>query len=678
MNLRQINISFLVFICMGCFGCVHNPEYRKNQESHPLEADFARLDSIFYTGDSLTLNLELDRIRPLIPKRDIISWSNYYMYRGGLIIDPRYGDHYVDSALNLFDNHKIQQQHQKEYIKVLITKAQSQKQIKNYDEALDYYFKVKSLVDPTENPLSYAQYNTQIALLYYLQQRYHQAAQYHLIALSFLQDIQHENPQFLFYHRQAAISNAGIAYERAMQLDSAAHLYTMGLAYIDEEDKKNLVGKRILSASRIVFLDNLGGLKAQTGDLSGAKELLEQAIAIPSSENDPSKITTYLKLANVHRELGNLNIADSLLNISEYILNLSGEDNFQIRPRILKAKSDLFLAAGEYKLAHAELAKHLQALDSLQQKNRKLSGIDLELKMESKQDKQDIATLSKTIEKRTHFLIITAVFLFMLVMIIVLILKNAQQIRKAKQTATDYNAQLEKVIAQLELSNQEYAKIMKLMAHDLKNPLSGIVGISTVLLEEKELKDEQQELLQLISDSGYNMLEMIDELLDAKLTEEKGDFSRENVDLNQLIQQCVELLQFKAREKRQIIYFQGEKEIILPLSREKIWRVINNLIVNAIKFSPLDSKIEVSLGKQNGKVLIAFKDNGIGIPEEEKERVFDLFTASKRVGTAGEKPFGLGLSASRQIIEAHQGRIWPEDNPEGGTIFYIELPDSKI
>ena len=114
MNLRQINISFLVFICMGCFACVHNPEYRKNQESHPLEADFARLDSIFYTGDSLTLNLELDRIRPLIPKRDIISWSNYYMYRGGLIIDPRYGDHYVDSALNLFDNHKIQQQYQKE------------------------------------------------------------------------------------------------------------------------------------------------------------------------------------------------------------------------------------------------------------------------------------------------------------------------------------------------------------------------------------------------------------------------------------------------------------------------------------------------------------------------------------------------------------------------------------
>lgn len=137
-------------------------------------------------------------------------------------------------------------------------------------------------------------------------------------------------------------------------------------------------------------------------------------------------------------------------------------------------------------------------------------------------------------------------------------------------------------------------------------------------------------------------------------------------------------MQFKAREKRQIIYFQGEKDIILLLNREKIWRVINNLVVNAIKFSPLDSKIEVLLGKWDDKVCIVIKDYGIGIPEKDKERVFDLFTASKRVGTAGEKPFGLGLSASRQIIEAHRGQIRHEDNPEGGTIFYIELPDREI
>lgn len=524
MNLRRINFSLLVFICMGWFGCVHDPEYRKNQETQQLEADFARLDSIYYAKDSRSLSLELDRIRPLIPKQDVFFWSKYYLYRGGMITDPINWNHYVDSALNLFNNHLIQQQYKKEYIKVLIAKAEGQKQIKNYDEALDYYFKVRSFVDPAENPLSYAQYNTQIALLYYLQQRFQQAAQYHLIALSFLRNTQHENPQYLFYHTQAAISNAGIAYERAMQLDSASNLYTMGLTYIDEEDKKNIVGKRVLNASRIVFLDNLGGLKAQTGDLTGAKKLLEQAIDVPSSENDQDKITTYLKLADVHRELGNLDIADSLLNISEYILNLSGEDNYQIRPRIFKAKSELFLAAGDYTQAHAELAKHLHALDSLQQKNRELSNIDLDLKLESIQDKQDIATLSKTIEKRTHFLIITGIFLFMLVLIIVLILKNGRQVRKAKQIATDYNAQLEKVIAQLELSNQEYAKIMKLMAHDLKNPLGGIVGISTILRSDTELKEEQQELLQLILDSVNNMLEMIDELLDAKLTEEKEDF----------------------------------------------------------------------------------------------------------------------------------------------------------
>lgn len=130
---------------MGWFGCVHDPEYRKNQETQQLEADFARLDSIYYAKDSLSLSLELDRIRPLIPKQDVFFWSKYYLYRGGMITDPINWNHYVDSALNLFNNHLIQQQYKKEYIKVLIAKAEGQKQIKNYDEALDYYFKVRSL-----------------------------------------------------------------------------------------------------------------------------------------------------------------------------------------------------------------------------------------------------------------------------------------------------------------------------------------------------------------------------------------------------------------------------------------------------------------------------------------------------------------------------------------------------
>lgn len=184
-------------------------------------------------------------------------------------------------------------------------------------------------------------------------------------------------------------------------LDSAAFLYNKGLAYLKEEDEKNIVGKRMLNASKIVFLDNLGGLKAQTGDLETARSLLEQSIAVPGTEeNDQSKTTAFLKLANVYMQLGNLTKADSLLKIAEHHMPVViEEDIYNISPRILKARSDLAVAGNDYKLAHSYLTRYIDALDSVQQKNRKLSGIDFNLKFESIQDKQDIAILSRIIEK---------------------------------------------------------------------------------------------------------------------------------------------------------------------------------------------------------------------------------------------------------------------------------------
>ncbi|MCY1228904.1 Sensor protein kinase WalK [compost metagenome] len=75
-------------------------------------------------------------------------------------------------------------------------------------------------------------------------------------------------------------------------------------------------------------------------------------------------------------------------------------------------------------------------------------------------------------------------------------------------------------------------------------------------------------------------------------------------------------------------------------------------------------------------IRILVKDEGIGIPPEMSEKIFDLFTEAKRPGTAGEQPFGMGLAISKQIVEAHKGRIWFENNEARGTTFIVDLPFS--
>lgn len=113
---------------------------------------------------------------------------------------------------------------------------------------------------------------------------------------------------------------------------------------------------------------------------------------------------------------------------------------------------------------------------------------------------------------------------------------------------------------------------------------------------------------------------------------------------------------------------------MLAGSREKLWRVVSNLMANAIKFSPEGAVIEVSLENRGQYARIAVRDHGIGIPEGMKDKLFDLFTEAKRPGTAGEQSFGMGLAISRQIVEAHDGRIWLESQPGQGTTFFVELP----
>jgi two-component system, OmpR family, sensor histidine kinase VicK len=178
----------------------------------------------------------------------------------------------------------------------------------------------------------------------------------------------------------------------------------------------------------------------------------------------------------------------------------------------------------------------------------------------------------------------------------------------------------------------------------------------------------------LVNETSHNSLELINEILEATNVSLTG-INKEPVEINSLVNNSVEILSFKAAEKdQQIITELLDHPKKLFISQEKIWRVISNLISNAIKFSPNNSAITVKVINGSKEVKIAVSDNGIGIPENIKGEVFNIFTNAKRPGTAGEKSFGLGLSICQQIMEKHNGRIWFEDNKGSGTTFYISLP----
>lgn len=238
-----------------------------------------------------------------------------------------------------------------------------------------------------------------------------------------------------------------------------------------------------------------------------------------------------------------------------------------------------------------------------------------------------------------------------------------------------HNKELKNSLEELERVNKNYLRIMRVMAHDLRNPLSGMTGLASMLMVEDEFSDDSKHMLKLIETTGLHSMEMINELLKSGLDNDDEPLVTQKLDLRAMLYDSIELLQFRAKEKSQEIVFESDNvPVLAEINHEKIWRVINNLIVNAIKFSYTGSKITVGIRADGKNILIWVADNGVGIPDENKDLIFEMFTPVKRNGTHGEQPFGLGLSISKKIIELHSGKIWFEGNAGNGTVFYIQLP----
>jgi len=270
----------------------------------------------------------------------------------------------------------------------------------------------------------------------------------------------------------------------------------------------------------------------------------------------------------------------------------------------------------------------------------------------------------------------------MLFIIISLIFLNWQKSKEnvnilggLNKQINDQNRNLEQALDQLKLNSEEKDRILRTVAHDLRTPVGGIAALTGLMAEESEYTAEQKELISLIKETSNNSLELINEILEVTdNSQAKTQKEKEPVEINSLVSKSAELLRFKASEKsQQIILHLMDKPIELLISREKIWRVISNLISNAVKFSYKNTLINVTVTHENGAIIIAVADKGIGVPDNMKDKIFNTFTDAKRPGTAGEQSFGLGLSICYQIIQNHDGKIWLESSGDG-TTFYVSLP----
>jgi two-component system sensor histidine kinase VicK len=219
--------------------------------------------------------------------------------------------------------------------------------------------------------------------------------------------------------------------------------------------------------------------------------------------------------------------------------------------------------------------------------------------------------------------------------------------------------------------------IMHMVAHDLKSPVSNIKSLSSFLkqnIEEVESEKKHQSLsyINLIFDTCDKTYAIIKDLL--LIGEFNSNQAFETTDLKFFVESILPMLGVDAEKKGiQIRFHSPNIPVYAYINGEKFTRVLENLISNAVKFTPSGGEINIFLTKGAQRVLLQVSDNGIGIPEHLQSTIFDKFTKANRKGTAGETTTGLGLYIVNQIVDIHKGRIWVESEENKGTSFFIEL-----
>jgi signal transduction histidine kinase len=224
-------------------------------------------------------------------------------------------------------------------------------------------------------------------------------------------------------------------------------------------------------------------------------------------------------------------------------------------------------------------------------------------------------------------------------------------------------------------TNKEKDRILGVIAHDVNNRIGGIATLLDMVQNQELNAEEEKEFIKLACDTCFSTVDIIRDLLEySKNIGDQTEIFLEQVNLNDFIRSSVELYKLNAHKKSvKIIVNEPQSSIFCKLNKLKFSRVMDNLISNAIKFSLPDGKIEISCYEENNKVYISIKDNGIGIPDNIKDKIFIPFSGAGRVGTNKEESNGLGLSIVKNIVEKHQGKIWFESVKNQGTTFYICL-----
>lgn len=471
-------------------------------------------------------------------------------------------------------------------------------------------------------------------------------------------------------------NNTALGFLKLGLYDSSQYYYELALEAMDSFAVFNKGDQLFYAHGTGVVLSNMAHLELLRGHVDEAIELHKTSIDynIDSGGVALEGLITVCQLAEIYIEQGNLEEAETLL--SHYQGSLDAIANIYLQSEQEKALWKYQLALGDTAQAYHHYLKMMELSEEDHLAKHNLVDLDFEKEMAKYEEHWALRKLQKKSELQQSVLLSMVLLLVAFFLFYTYVRRNHKKLRNLHTQISEQNQRLSLSLESLQRSQEENRRILQVVAHDLRNPIGGFMGLTDALLEKDYLEQEDRELIELIHSSSEEALGFVNELL-----QDPGgndNIKKERTNLLWVLEQSVTLQKHRAEAKE--VQLKVEKEDVMAVvSPDKMGRVMGNIISNAIKFSHRGSSIEIELKETAKGALFSVKDYGIGIPKSMQATLFDSHSAveKRRAGTQGEASHGLGLSIVKQLVEAHGGTIWLESEVGKGSVFYVEVPSGE-
>ena len=253
--------------------------------------------------------------------------------------------------------------------------------------------------------------------------------------------------------------------------------------------------------------------------------------------------------------------------------------------------------------------------------------------------------------------------------------RRAGQLEGANRSLAGANVELRERATELRQLNELKNKFLGIAAHDLRNPLTAIRGMSEMIMLLNLKEEKKADLINTINQASDHMLFLLNDLLDVS-TIESGGFALklESGSLAEVVESRVRLMGINAEPKKIRLATEIGAVPEMAFDHERIIQVVDNLLSNAVKFSPPEAAVHITIGLVDERVHLSVRDQGPGIPPGELDRLFLAFEKLSVRPTGGETSTGLGLSIVKRIVDAHAGEVIVDSEVGVGSTFTVSLP----